>query len=145
MLKKGWDFAWGFYKKYEELVNYLISGVLGVVVSISSYWLCRQVGFDIVVSNSVSWVIAVIFMYILNRVFVFKSKSEKIAKEFLSFALARVFTLLLETAVIFLVVDVFSGNDMVGKVLGQIVVIITNYILSKFIIFKKDSKKASKK
>ena len=136
------------YKKYEELVNYLIVGVIGTIVSISSYWLLERVSYlifndknvSILLGNIISWFIVVIFLYILNRKYVFKSKNKEILKEFLSFALGRVFTLILETATIYLVVGLFSGSDLVGKVIGQVVVIITNYILSKFIIFKKKEK-----
>ncbi|MDO4967564.1 MAG: GtrA family protein [Candidatus Saccharibacteria bacterium] len=136
------------YKKYEELINYLVVGVLGTAVSIFTYWLFELIAFNffndknvsILLGNTISWVIVVVFLYFLNRKYVFKSKSEKVFKEFISFTLGRVFTLFLETVVIFLVVSVFSGSDLVGKVLGQIVVIVTNYILSKFIIFKKPNK-----
>ena len=132
-------------KKYEELISYLIVGVLGTIVSIGTYWLFEKVAFSVVsdknvsiiVANVTSWVIVVIFLYFLNRKYVFKSKNKRIFGEFVSFALGRVFTLVLETIVIYLVVDLLSGSDLVGKIFGQVVVIITNYILSKFLIFKK--------
>lgn len=126
-----------FYKKYEEVLRYLIVGVIGMIISVFSYWLCRNFDLHYVVSNVISWVVTVIVVYVLNRKYVFKSKSEKIFKEFLMFVLARIFTLFLETATIWLVVDVIHGNDIVGKFLGQFVVIVSNYILSKFIIFKR--------
>ena len=139
------------YKKYEEIINYLIVGVLGTAVSIATYWLFELITFSIfndknvsiIIGNTLSWVIVVIFLYFLNRKYVFKSKSKEIFKEFISFTLGRVFTLFLETIVIFIVVSVFSGSDLIGKVLGQIIVIITNYILSKFVIFKKKPRKNS--
>lgn len=133
------------YKKYEEIVNYLIVGVIGTIVSIGTYWLFEKIAFSavndknvsIIIANVTSWVVVVIFLYFLNRKYVFKSKNEKVLKEFISFALGRVATLVLETIVIYLVVDLFSGDDLVGKILGQIVVIVSNYLLSKFLIFKK--------
>lgn len=133
------------YKKYEEIINYMIVGVAGTAVSIFTYWLFELIAFSIfndknvsiIIGNTISWIIVVLFLYSLNRKYVFKSKSKEILKEFISFTLGRLFTLFLETIVIFIVVSVFLGSDLVGKVLGQIVVIITNYILSKFIIFKK--------
>lgn len=137
-MKRIFKQIWALYKKYEEVVNYLVTGVIGTIISIFSYWILRKLNIDIVASNVISWIITVIVMYVLNRIFVFKSKSESIFREFFMFMLARLFTLFLETGVIILVADVLHGSDMIGKVLGQIVVIVTNYLLSKFIIFKKD-------
>ncbi len=126
-----------FYKKYEEVLRYLIVGVIGMIISIFSYYLCRNFDLHYAVSNVISWVVTVIVVYVLNRKYVFKSKSDKILKEFISFVLVRIFTLFLETATIWLVVDVIHGNDIVGKFLGQFVVIVSNYLFSKFFIFKK--------
>ena len=139
-IKKIWNFIWDIYHKYEEVWNYLISGALGVVVNLAAYELCRKLGAEIILSNVISWIIAVIFMYITNKFFVFKSKTEnfkKFLKEFAAFVTARIFTLLVETLILYLGVYVLNINDLIIKIVAQIVVIILNYILSKLIIFKK--------
>ena len=128
------------YKKYEEAVLYLFFGGVGTIISIASYWLLRQIGFDYIASNIISWIITVVVMYITNRKFVFKSKSSKIILELFSFITARVLTLFFETGIIFLAVEVFSWHDMIGKIIGQIFVIISNYLLSKFLIFNNKKK-----
>jgi putative flippase GtrA len=127
------------YKKYEEIINYLIFGFLGVVVSVGTYTIAR-IWFDIVVSNVISWILAVIFMYVTNKLFVFKSRGLKrlaLLKEFAEFVGARIVTLLIETGILLLCSEVIRMNDIVAKVIAQIVIIILNYILSKFWIFKK--------
>lgn len=126
-----------FYKKYEEVLRYLIVGVIGMIISIFTFWLCRNFELHYVVANVISWIITVIVVYFLNRKYVFKSKSEKVLQEFVSFVVVRIFTLFLETAMIWLIVDVIHGNDIVGKFVGQFVVIVSNYLFSKFFIFKK--------
>ena len=60
------------YKKYREIINYLVVGVFGTVVSIATFTLFMALNIETVVSNVLSWVIVVILMYILNRLFVFK-------------------------------------------------------------------------
>mgnify|MGYP003571591843 CR=1 FL=1 len=139
MLKKIWNKCWNFYHNKEEIFNYLISGFLGVIVSISSYSTCRFFNINILMSNIISWIIAVFFMYVTNKIFVFKSQTNsnyKLLQEFISFILARLFTLVVETLILFLCVNVIYINDIIAKVIAQVVIIILNYILSKFLIFK---------
>ena len=79
-------------------------------------------------------------MYILNKLFVFKTKNlakKKLLKEFFSFVLARIFTLFIETFILYLGADIIKINDIFVKVIAQIIIIILNYIFSKLIIFKK--------
>ena len=129
--------AKNFCKKYEEALRYLVVGVIGMIISVFTYWLCRKFEMHYVVANVISWIITVIIVYVLNRKYVFKSKSGKIIREFTSFVVVRIFTLFLETGTIWLVVDAVHGDDVVGKFLGQFVVIVSNYLFSKFFIFKK--------
>ena len=126
-----------FYKKYEEVLRYLIVGVIGMIISVFTFWLCRNFELHYVIANVISWIITVIVVYFLNRKYVFKSKSNKVFQEFITFVVVRIFTLFLETATIWLIVDVIHGNDIVGKFVGQFVVIVSNYLFSKFFIFKK--------
>ncbi len=127
------------YVKYMEAINYLIFGFLSFVVSMLTYYLCRIV-FDYLISNIVSWIAAVAFAYFTNKYFVFKSKAENklaLLREIGSFIFSRIFTLILETLIMYVMVDLLKINDMIVKVIAQVVVILTNYILSKLIIFKK--------
>ena len=128
------------YQKNEEVIKYLFFGGCGFFVALISYEVPRQLGLDIVPSNIISWIIAVIFMYLTNRKYVFKSnKKDKksVTVEVVSFFAARLFTLLLETLCILLIAEVLHWGDLFAKCVGQFVVIVTNYILSKFWIFKK--------
>lgn len=127
------------YMKHKEVINYLIFGFLSFVVSMATYYLAR-ICFDYVISNIISWIIAVIFSYVTNKLFVFESKIEgkrKLVKEFVTFILSRIFTLVLETLILYMMVDLMNMNDRMVKVIAQIIVILMNYILSKLIIFKK--------
>ena len=128
------------YHKYEEIINYLITGFIGVVVSVLSFYICRKINLSILFSNIISWIIAVILMYILNKIFVFKTKTEKykqLIQEFFLFVFARIVTLIIETIIIYVGVLFITKNDTIVKVFAQIVIIILNYIFSKLFIFKK--------
>jgi len=133
------------YKKYEEIINYLIVGALTTLVTLVSYiiitniFLINKTDLNIQIANVLSWIIAVIFAYITNRIFVFKSKAqgkEKI-KEIYNFIAARVFSLLVDMSLMFVLFSLMHINDIVCKMIVQIVVIIMNYVLSKLIVFKK--------
>ncbi len=140
-MKKLWDLGWSLYHKYEEVLSYLIFGFLAFVVNYAAYALgIKLFSLNYQVSNIVAWIVAVIFAYWTNHTFVFKSKTKEIAgiaKEFVSFVSARLATLVLEIVVLWLFVDILSINDMIAKLVGQFLVIVTNYFLSKLWIFKK--------
>lgn len=134
------------YKKYEEIINYLIIGVLTTIVNlVVKYALLFTIlnasnPMQLQIAVIISWVIACIFAYITNRKIVFKSKSNKILKEFISFVFARIFTLLLEMLIMFIFVTSFKLNSdlwvIIWSIVAQVVVIVVNYILSKLVIFK---------
>ena len=66
------------YKKYEEIINYLIVGVLTTLVSIGTYGLfAKIIGINYLISNIISWVVSVAFAYITNKIFVFKNKEKE--------------------------------------------------------------------
>lgn len=128
---------WDLYRKYLEVINYLVVGGLTTFISILVYGLCsRLFNLKLISSNIISWIVAVLFAYYTNKIFVFKSKGKSF-KEFVSFVGSRVITLLLDTALMLLFVNVINMNDLISKVIVQIVVIIGNYIISKLIVFKK--------
>ncbi len=133
------------YKKYQEIINYLIVGVLTTLVSIFTYFILSLI-LDInnnilfIFANIISWICAVVFAYITNKRFVFNSatfnRKEEI-KLFSMFVSSRITTLLIELIFMFLTVKVLLLNDKISKVIAQIIVIILNYIISKIFVFKK--------
>lgn len=125
------------YIKYKELINYVIVGVLTTVVSIGSYWLFRFIIENYIVLSVISWILSVTFAYFTNRAFVFESKEKDIIKEISKFVSCRLLTLGLEVVLMILFVSIMHINDMISKVILQFVVLVTNYILSKLIVFRK--------
>ncbi len=133
------------YFKYEEIISYLFFGFLTTIVSFGTYvlfantFLAGKSDLDIQIANVLSWICAVIFAYVTNRIFVFKSKTigkEKV-KEVFNFALARVFSLLVDMFMMYILYSVMHIDDTISKIIVQFVVVAMNYILSKVIIFKK--------
>jgi len=134
-----WNWGWGVYHKKEELWNYLIVGALTTLVSIASYGVCSKIlSINYVISNIISWILSVIFAYFTNKWFVFHSKNTNMVKEFISFTCSRILTLLLDTGLMILFIELIKMNDLIAKVLVQIVIVFANYIISKLLVFKKN-------
>ena len=109
------------YKKYKEIINYLIVGVLTTVVSLAVYYISvftflnPDNSIQLQIANILSWVAGVAFAYFTNRKYVFESKNENKLKEATKFVSSRITTLFLD----------------------MLVITIGNYILSKLFVFKK--------
>lgn len=132
----------GLYFEYKEVISYLIFGGLSTIVNFISYFIfARIIGIDEVVSSGLSWFCAVLFAYITNKLFVFESKTNSkkdFLKEIFSFFSCRVLSgILCDVGTFALMINVLGINDIIAKIVTQIMVIILNYVFSKLIIFKK--------
>ena len=126
------------YLKYKEIINYLVFGGLTTVVNFVTYYItARIIGIEEVTSSGISWFCSVLFAYITNKLFVFESKSnskKEFFKEMISFFLARIASgILCDVGTFALMVKVFNVNDIIAKIVTQIMVVIVNYVFSKLI------------
>lgn len=134
---------WKFYKKQKEIINYLIVGGLTTVVSLAVYYGSVLLFFDpkngiqLQAANVISWIAAVTFAYFTNRKFVFESQNQKKLQEAAAFYGSRVMTLLLDMGCMFFMVTLFGMNDKIAKLAVQVIVTVGNYVLSKFLVFRK--------
>lgn len=158
------------YKKYEEIIIYLIVGVLTTIVSwlacfVAKFFLDSNISFQNFLINTISWVVGVCFAYPLNRAWVFKSKNKHILKEFGGFAASRISTWVLDVLIMWFFVNIVSFKDLLLKLLSYVnltfndldtqdkiyywfvkifisavLVTIANYVFSKFLIFNKKKK-----
>ncbi len=128
-------------QKYWDILTYLIFGVLTTVVNYLVYLPCYNwLGLSASVSNVIAWVVAVAFAYLTNKPFVFRShdwSAKTVGPELAKFVGCRVGSGLLETAVLFLTVDLLSWNGNVMKLILSVAVVILNYVGSKLLVFKK--------
>ena len=163
-------FSYSFFKKLlkipglekllqYEIISYLVFGVLTTVVNLITYWLVNKfAGPDyeakvmftvksfqfrwIYFANAVAWVVAVLFAYITNKLFVFESRSFKagvVLRELVSFFGARLIAFLLFEELIFGILASFM-NDWISKLVVAVFVMIFNYCASKLVIFRKKHK-----
>ena len=129
-----------YYTKYKEVIMYLVFGVLTTIVNIAAYAVCARVlGIHYMISTAIAWILAVLFAYVTNKLFVFESRNTEIhfvIKEMASFFACRAVSGGTDMLLMWLFVDVLHVNDMIVKVLSNVIVVIINYVLSK--LKKKD-------
>ncbi|MBQ8621067.1 MAG: GtrA family protein [Oscillospiraceae bacterium] len=126
--------------KYWDILTYLVFGVLTTVVNYAVYLpVYNLLGLSAAVSNAIAWVAAVAFAYLTNKPFVFKSHDwsrETVIPELTKFVSCRVASGAMETAIIFVSVDLLGWNGNIWKLVTSVLVVILNYVFSKLIVFK---------
>ena len=120
-----------------ELVLYVVFGTFTFLVNIIVYFIFKYLlSVNYIISNILAWFFSVLFAYITNRIWVFESKSPDILKEMSLFFGGRIFSGVVDTALMYLFIDVLTIGDTISKIVVQVIVIILNYVLSKLIVFK---------
>lgn len=133
------------YQKNEEVIRYLIVGVCTTIISLLVKYLLLftilnpKEALELQIAVVTSWIISVLFAYITNKIFVFKSKENKIIKEIFLFFSSRIVTLLMESFIMWFFVTLLKLNSnifiIIWSLFAQLIVIVGNYILSKCFVF----------
>lgn len=121
-----------------ETITYLISGVLTTIAGLGVFWLCVRAGLNVAVSNTVSTAVAVTFAYLLHKVVVFRSLSwaaKTLAKEVAAFLSGRFAVYVMETLLLVLLVDMMNLPSFICKIFTSILVVLSNYVISKKAVF----------
>ena len=130
-----------FYIKHKEVLLYLLFGGLSFLLNFALFALFTEVfKISALISNAISWVICVLFQFFTNRKWVFDGSvntREDFIKQIASFFGGRLFTLIVEEAMIIVFITWLGFNAMAVKLVAQIIVIVLNYFISKLIVFKK--------
>lgn len=129
--------------KNRSLLSYLFWGGLTTLVNYTVYLpLYNWLHLSASLSNIISWAISVIFAYVTNKPFVFKSydwSTKTILPEFSKFVGCRVGSGLLETLILWITVDLLALNGNIVKLIVSVLVVVLNYVGSKYFVFKKHS------
>ena len=129
------------FQKYADVLAYLVFGVLTTAVNYIIYLPCYNwLGWSAGLSNVLAWVGSVAFAFLTNKPFVFKSHDwswKTLWPELTKFVGCRVGSGALETVILLLTVDFLGWNGNWMKLITAVLVIVLNYIGSKFLVFKK--------
>ena len=127
--------------RYKSYILYIFFGGVTTLVNWLCFYVCAHpLHLGTVPSNIIAWIVAVIVAYLTNRKWVFESRAygaKQIVKEAASFTVSRLVTLGVETLLMWLSVDIWGWNDLVMKIVVNIIVVILNYVFSRFFVFRK--------
>ena len=130
---------WEYLMRYKEILIYLFFGCLTTAVNYLIYFPCYNwLHLSAAVSNAIAWVVAVLFAYLTNKPFVFKSNDwswEVVMPELLKFVGCRFGSGLMETLAMWLFVDLLAWNGNWMKIILSVLVVVLNYVFSKWIVF----------
>ena len=140
------------YKKYHEVIMYLIFGVATTLVNWITTYMLQHVfklaakGWQFTLTNAVAWIVAVLFAFFTNKKFVFESKTvgaKAYFTEMAKFIGARLATgvieIVLPTALVKIGLNqsLFDFEGFWAKAVTSVIVIILNYVFSKLFVFRK--------
>lgn len=121
----------------KQAVRYLLWGLVSVVVNFGTFFLLyRTLHLNYQFANIIAWFLGVQVGFWIDRIIVFRHKSNTAFKEMLAFYGTRILTFLIETATLWVGISLLSANGTGSKFVGQFLAIVGNYVLSKFFIFK---------
>ncbi len=136
------SFCW-----HNEQLMYIFIGGCTTLVNVISYWILSLVtDWGSIPRNIISVSMAILFAFFTNKLLVFRSKSETFgqwAAEFVKFVGARLSTMVVEVGGVWLLYDVIGIPDMISKIATQFIVLVVNYFISKFFVFRKGTEHAS--
>ena len=128
------------YNQFKEQILYIVFGVLTTAINIIAFFACsRLINLGLIPSNIIAWILSVLFAFITNKIYVFNSKNYSfsiVLRELIDFVISRGATGILDLLLMYLFVSVIGIEDMISKIVINIIVIILNYILSKLYVFK---------
>lgn len=133
-----------WYNKFKEGLLYLFFGGCTTLVNIFSFFVLRKLNISIYISNIIAWLMAVVFAFVTNKLFVFESRGKGLKetfKEWLSFFTFRIISLFFDMGIMYVLIDLIDSNEMFAKVVSNIFVIVINYVFSKLFIFRGDKDK----
>lgn len=128
------------YRKYREFLSYVFFGVLTTAVNYLSYLLLAPFFSTTTIPTAIAWALSVIFAYVTNRIFVFRSQArglKALAWEILTFFGARLLSGVLDVGIMWIFADTLKLNDKVVKLASNVFVVLFNYVASKLVIFRK--------
>ncbi len=128
-------------KQYREMIMYIIMGIFTTAVNISSFYILVEIlDRDYKTATVIAWILSVLFAYITNKIYVFQQKTSdmrSLMRELTAFFSVRLLSLGIDLGMMILLVSQFHTNETLAKILDNVVIVVVNYIASKWLVFKK--------
>ena len=122
-----------------DIFTYGLLGGLTTLVNVGVFAISTHGGMSWWLANFIAWVLSVLFAFTTNKFWVFDSHTESVKAfwwEFVKFVFARVMSLGMDYVLMYMFIDLLGVNQALAKILTQFFIVVVNYALSKFVIFK---------
>lgn len=128
-------------EKYKDVILYLIFGIGTTIVNVLVFWMFAYLtDTGTMASTVIAWIAAVIFAYLTNRKWVFRSEVREIGgviREIVAFFSCRFMTGIVDILIMWIFAEMAGLSSVIVKAASNILVIILNYIASKLVIFRR--------
>lgn len=125
-------------KRIKELIRYGIVGASTTIINLLAYHLFLLF-LDYKIANLIALVISKTYGYFANKNIVFHSKTDSFVsfiREVFLFVFARGITAIVDYFGLIVAVDVLGLDKIISKYVIQIIVIVLNYVLGKYMVFR---------
>jgi len=127
------------YQRYREVITYVFFGGLTTLVNIVAFFILDTgFGWPYLIANAAAIVLSILFAYVTNKLYVFKSDTQNAREtiyEFFRFIGFRLVSGLADMATMWILVDLLIIDTSIAKLTTQFIVVVLNYVFSKFFIF----------
>ena len=124
------------YAHYRQLFLYGVIGGFSAFLDFCVYTILYKLGVPYLVSNVISTHCGIISSFILNRHYNFKVK-DKAKLRFLSFYIIGLIGLAISSGLLYLAISCYHFHEIYSKISTIIVVALLQFVLNKFITFRK--------
>ncbi|QAA21565.1 GtrA family protein [Sporolactobacillus terrae] len=130
-------------KRSTEIILYLIMGGLTTLVNVACFFFLVYFSVDYRIATTIAWIVSVIFAYLTNKRYVFKSETrtkKALIKEVFSFFWFRLLSYFIDLGSMILMVSYMSTNETLAKIIANVIVVVANYVFSKWFIFNQNNR-----
>ena len=128
-----------FRAEQARLVRYVLGGISTTLLNIFLFWLLSFIMPGYRSANLIAIILTKLYGYLINKLFVFRSRHltrEQLIREIFTYTASRGFKGIVDYFGLILLISVIGIAPFPAKVIVQGIVIVLNYVLGKFIVFK---------
>lgn len=127
---------------FREFINFIKFGIVGVsntLINWFIFFVLNNIGINYIIANIIAYSIATSNSYIWNSLWVFKYKGKSKLRTTVKFIILNIIGLGINTLILYVLVDMFNLEKMISVIIATIIVMILNYFINKFWVFKKEA------
>ena len=126
-------------ESFNQLVKYVLIGILGLVVDFGTYWILTAININVEIANMISSTCGIINNFFCNSYTNFKVHNRMFLR-FISYFLVGQITIVFTTISLFIFATKLGFPHLIVKVIATIVATLLQFVLNKFVTFRKNSK-----